>query len=156
MSRAKILPWSPSRITSEAAICRLRSFHHNDLSGSSVSLIGSGSIGFKIALGLVEEGCSVNLYSRNLSRLTTLVGAINFIKSKYTIASAIPCSSLEATLASSPQLLLAANASHYITNDDLSILPRCPNYILDISKDSLNLAGREYLSPNMMVFYTSV
>ncbi|QNJ20816.1 hypothetical protein SynA1825c_02531 [Synechococcus sp. A18-25c] len=134
----KIIPWSPSRITSESALNTLRSLKNGDLSGSRITLIGPGSIGFKIALGLVEEGASVHIFSRDIARSASIVSAINCIKSKYTIASAIQATSLDSAFASSSCVVLSASANNFILPKHLQFLPRGSSTILDVGKNSLS------------------
>ncbi len=140
---ASIIPWSPSRLTTESSIIRVRKFYSLDLSGKRATVIGTGSIGAKLALALVEEGCSVNLFSRDQARVACIASSINYIKSKYTIACASQCTCIEAAAASSSCLILAASASSYIDDFHLHMIPRSANsLILDISKFSLSESAR--------------
>lgn len=145
-SDTHIIPWSPSRLTAEAAIDRIRVFAGGNLSGAHVTVVGLGSIGFKIALSLVEEGSNVSCYSRNVEKTTRLVQAINDIKSPYTISSASYYSDLNTAVASSPQLILCANTSHYITADNLLFKDISRSFILDVSKNSLDLSTAKLVS----------
>ena len=54
--------------------------------GEKILILGSGNIGFKIALKLVESGGSVYLHRRNKTVLRNLVDTINSIRPKATIA----------------------------------------------------------------------
>lgn len=136
-NKCQIVPWSPSRLTSEAAISTIRLNFNNDISGKSISLIGPGSIGFKIALGLVEEGATVYIYSRDLSKSSCLVSAINIVKSRYTIASAVQCCSLESCLTISECLVLATSQDNLIDASHIFLLPRKGCFVLDVGKYSL-------------------
>ncbi|OGY46848.1 MAG: hypothetical protein A2840_02720 [Candidatus Buchananbacteria bacterium RIFCSPHIGHO2_01_FULL_47_11b] len=58
------------------------------LSGKKVAIIGAGNIGFKLALKLVESGCTVDIVRRDQARGTLMADLINTIKPKSTIAKA--------------------------------------------------------------------
>jgi len=141
-----IIPWSPSRLTAEAAIARIRAFAGGNLSGAHVTVVGLGSIGFKIALSLVEEGSNVSCFSRNIEKTTRLVQAINDIKSPYTISSASYYSDINTAVASSPHLVLCANTSHYITSENLLFKDITRSFILDVSKNSLDSSTLKLVS----------
>ena len=136
--KSHIIPWSPSRLTAEAAISRIRSFAGGNLSGSHVTVVGLGSIGFKIALSLVEEGSNVSCFSRNFEKTTRLVQTINDIKSPFTISSASNYTDINTAVASSPHLILCANSTHYINSDNLLFKDINRSLILDVSKHSLD------------------
>ena len=141
-----IIPWSPSLLTAQSAITRIRTFAQGNLSGSHVTVVGLGSIGFKIALSLVEEGSNVSCFSRNVEKTTRLVQAINDLKSPYTISSASYYSDINTAVASSPYLVLCANSSRYITSDNLLFKDITNSFILDISKNSLDASTYQLIS----------
>ncbi len=58
------------------------------LSSKKIVIIGSGNIGFKLALKLVESGSSVELVRRDLEKGTLMAKTIDIVKPKTTIASA--------------------------------------------------------------------
>ena len=140
-----IIPWSPSRLTAEAAISRIRNFVGGNLSGSHVTVIGLGSIGFKIALSLVEEGSTVSCFSRNVEKTTRLVQAINDIKSPYTISTASYYYDINSAVASSPHLILCANSSHYMSSQNLLFKDISQSFILDVGKNSFDTTTSELL-----------
>ena len=140
-----IIPWSPSRLTAEAAISRIRSFAGGNLSGSHVTVIGLGSIGFKIALSLVEEGSTVSCFSRNVEKTARLVQAINDIKSPYTISTASYHYDINSAVASSPHLILCANSSHYMSSENLVFKDISQSFILDVGKNSFDPSTSELL-----------
>ena len=145
-SCSHIIPWSPSRLTAESAIARIRNFAGGNLSGAHVTVVGLGSIGFKIALSLVEEGSNVSCFSRNIEKTTRLVQAINDLKSPFTISSASYYSDINTAVASSPHLVLCANSSHYISSSNLLFKDINKSFILDVSKNSLDLSTSRFLS----------
>ena len=56
--------------------------------GKKILILGSGNVGFKLALKLVESGADVYLYRRNKKILKKMVFAINSVIPKATIAKA--------------------------------------------------------------------
>ncbi|KZR70256.1 Glutamyl-tRNA reductase [Prochlorococcus marinus str. MIT 1313] len=141
-----IIPWSPSRITSESAVKYLRKFVGGNLSGNHVTIIGLGSIGFKLALSLVEEGCNVSCHSRNNEKTSRLVHSINDIKSSYTISSAVHYTNIHTAIASSSILILATNSKAFLDIKQLMFRDISTSFILDVGKESLNAHTREYIS----------
>lgn len=141
----KIVPWSPSRLTAETAIALLRNYNGGSICGLKVSLIGLGSIGLKVGLYLVEEGCSVVLFNRNKIKAQNIADIINQTKSEYTIANASFSYNIATTIASSSTIILAANDSNYINRNDLRLMQGQNKLILDISKNSLNNDAKNYV-----------
>jgi hypothetical protein len=141
----KIIPWSPSRLTAESTISLLRNFKKGIISGLKVSLIGVGSIGLKVALYLVEEGCSVVIFNRDKSKAQNIADIINQTKSEYTIANASFSYNLSTTMASSSTIILAANDNNYISRNDLRLMPGNNKLIIDISKNSLTNEAKNYI-----------
>lgn len=58
----------------------------NELSGKRFVIYGSGNIGNKIALKLVESGANVIMYSKYPNEANTVVNAINMIKNKHVLS----------------------------------------------------------------------
>ena len=151
---SKVIPWSPSRITSDASISRIRNIFGGNLNGATCSVVGIGNIGFKIALGLIEEGCDVIAYGRNQERLIKLVDSMNLIKSDYTLASAAPARNLDLAMARSRASVLVASSSSYISKRQLQLLGAPLSEILDVSKFSLDLEARKYALDSKNIIYT--
>ena len=77
--------YKPNDLTVES-VWQLLSNRYRTLSGKKVAIIGSGNIGFKLALKLVESGCHVELVRRDLWRGTLMADVINITKPESTIA----------------------------------------------------------------------
>jgi len=152
--QSKVFPWSPSRITSQAAVARIREVYGGNLSGASCSVIGLGNIGFKIALHLIEEGCDVTVFSRNFDRLSKLVECLNLIKSDYTLAAALPARNLDLAMARSRASVLVASSHSYISKRQLQLLAYPKSEILDVSKSSLDLEAKDYAHKSNNINYT--
>lgn len=79
--------YKPNDLTVEAA-WHFLSQYFRVLSGRKIGIIGSGNIGFKLALKLVESGSQVEMVRRDLSKGMLMANAINIIKPLSTISSA--------------------------------------------------------------------
>ena len=77
--------YKPNDMTVES-VWHLLSNRYRTLSGKRVAIIGSGNIGFKLALKLVESGSHVELVRRDLWRGTLMADVINIVKPESTIA----------------------------------------------------------------------
>ena len=77
--------YKPNDITVEAVWLQLTS-QFKVLSGRKFAIIGAGNIGFKLALKLVESGCTVEMVRRDMSRGTLMANVIDIIKPKSTLA----------------------------------------------------------------------
>ena len=60
--------------------------HRKGIGGKKATIIGSGNIGSKLALRLVERGVHVVITRRNSSNLKAIVKALNLIKPQETLA----------------------------------------------------------------------
>ena len=128
-----IIGWSPSRATCDATLKSIKKDIGENIGGQKISIIGLGNIGFKLALALVEEGCDVVCYSRDRNKLSSLVEAINYLKSSYTIASASCARNPEIALAASKIIILSASSRNFINEEQLKLL--CSNSrIYDVGK----------------------
>jgi len=87
ISKSQFHEYKPNDLTIEA-VWYFLSEHHKILSGKKITIIGSGNIGFKLALKLVESGCSVEIVRRDVSKGLLMADAIDIIKPKSTIATA--------------------------------------------------------------------
>ena len=77
--------YKPNDVTVES-VWHFLSNRYRTLSGKRVAIIGSGNIGFKLALKLVESGSHVEVVRRDLWRGTLMADVINIAKPEPTIA----------------------------------------------------------------------
>ncbi len=84
------------------------------IGGKKILILGSGNIGFKIALKLVESGGSVFLYRRNKMVLRNLVDTINYIRPKATIAKSQGLTKLNKNLGNFDIIIGATNGRSLI------------------------------------------
>ena len=83
----KIINFKPNDLTVDSIWSFLSHKFHN-FSGLKIAIMGTGNIGFKIALKLVESGCDVNLYRRDETKGNFFSNCINLVKHKNTLARA--------------------------------------------------------------------
>ena len=70
------------------AVWHYLSSWYSVLSGKRIAIIGSGNIGFKLGVKLVECGCQVELVRRDLVKGTLMANAINIVKPQSTLSNA--------------------------------------------------------------------
>lgn len=85
VQRSQFQEFKPNDMTVEA-VWHFLSGWYRTLSGKRIAVIGSGNIGFKLALKLVESGCHVELVRRDMARGILMANAINITKPSSTIA----------------------------------------------------------------------
>ena len=85
IKNSRILEYKPNDITVNATWSFL-SQKLNFLSGKKASILGSGNIGSKLALKLVECGVSVSIYRRNTHKGYGITQGLNFIKPENTVS----------------------------------------------------------------------
>ena len=87
ITKSQFQEYKPNDLTVEAA-WHFLSQYFRVLSGRKIGIIGSGNIGFKLALKLVESGTQVQMVRRDLSKGMLMANAINIIKPLSTISNA--------------------------------------------------------------------
>ena len=85
IQKSQFQEYKPNDITVES-VWHLLSKRFKVLSGKKIAIIGSGNIGFKLALKLVESGSHVELVRRDLWRGMHMADTINIAKPKSTVA----------------------------------------------------------------------
>lgn len=56
------------------------------IGGKKIAILGTGNLGCKLALMLVERGGHVYMTRRNIKKLKVIVKALNYMKPRYTVA----------------------------------------------------------------------
>ena len=87
IKKSQFHEYKPNDMTVEA-VWHFLSNHFRILSGKKMAIIGSGNIGFKLALKLVECGTSVELVRRDMGRGRLMADVIDVSKPKSTLATA--------------------------------------------------------------------
>ncbi|MFC1866759.1 hypothetical protein ACFL0H_01285 [Thermodesulfobacteriota bacterium] len=85
INKSHFQEYKPNDVTVES-VWHFLSNRYRTLSGKRMAIIGSGNIGFKLALKLVESGVHVELVRRDLWRGTLMADVINIVKPEPTIA----------------------------------------------------------------------
>ena len=89
VKKSKLLTFKGNDLTVDAIDCLMGQLVKHDergLGGKKVVIIGSGNIGFKLALRLVEQGSNVTIVRRDKEKLDTIVKALNYVKPSETMA----------------------------------------------------------------------
>ena len=134
---AKIIPWSSTELTVKAAIEYLRKDFKSNLSGSEITIIGLGNIGFQLANSLIREGATVNCFTRNYENGLIKSESINLVKSKYTFASFHLHKSLKKAISSSSVLLECSTSINTIKENFITNF-HSHKLILDIGKHAFS------------------
>ena len=83
--KSKIYTYKGNDLTVQASDTFLNNYFLKDirgLGGKKILILGSGNIGSKLVLKLVESGAEVFLYRRNLKKLKKIVETINLLLPK--------------------------------------------------------------------------
>ena len=87
--KSKLFTFKGNDLTVEAVNLFLTNYFSKDLRGvanKKISIIGSGNIGSKLALKLIEQGANITITRRNKSKLKLIVKIINLLKPENTKA----------------------------------------------------------------------
>ena len=85
-----------------------------NISGKKILIFGTGNIGFKLSLRLIERGASVYLFRRNKKKLKKICELINFIKPKGTEVKAKPIFELNKSFKNYDVIVFTANSTNTI------------------------------------------
>ena len=106
------------------------------LSGKKAAVIGAGNIGFKLALKLVESGCSVELVRRDVSRGGMMADLINMVKPVSTFAIAHYNADPLKAAVFSDMLIGCSNGSPVITWEMMQAM-RPDGVVIDVGKGTI-------------------
>lgn len=112
--------------------------------GKKVLLVGSGNIGFKVALKLVESGADVSLFRRNQIKLNHVVKCINLIKPKATFAKAKLLKKIPDDFSKYDIIITAAKNLGIIKNKHLYRISN-RHLLIDIGKGNFSQEALNYL-----------
>lgn len=107
----------PNDITVDASMALIQNHFGYDLRDLVCTVIGTGNIGFKIAIRLAESGAAVGLHGRNKSKATLLTDAANSVTPRHTRHKMVASS-----LANSRLMVSAVGAQHVILREHLNLL----------------------------------
>ena len=134
----------------------LLSYLHKDyitgLGGKKICIIGSGNLGTKLAIKLVERGAEVIITRRNRNKIKLLAKAINTIKPKYTKAKVKYSTSNLIASKNSEILIGCTNGVQTITRNIIkNVSKNC--IIIEAGKGTLSLqAVNEAKNKNLKIY----
>ena len=151
IQKSKILEYKPNDITVNSTWSFL-SQRLNFLSGKKISILGSGNIGSKLALKLVECGVSVSIFRRNTYKGYLISQGLNFIKPENTVSNITFHENILQTTFMSDVLIGAANGVPVINTDILESLKK-NSIIVDLGKNSLTKDAVKFALKNNLEVY---
>ncbi|MFH1506863.1 MAG: NAD(P)-binding domain-containing protein [Candidatus Omnitrophota bacterium] len=135
VKKSKVFTFKANDLTVDAIDMLLSQFVYK-IGGKKVAIIGSGNIGSKIALRLVERGSWVNITRRDYKKTLIIAKALNLIKPAQTMAVVRAFkSNLEA--AKDADILIAATAGEPAVNVAMVKLLNKDALIVDVGKGSI-------------------
>ncbi|WP_346008399.1 hypothetical protein [Janibacter terrae] len=117
VKNARIHIIKPNDITVDACFALLDHHIGHGITNATVTVVGAGNIGFKLALRLAEVGAKVGLTGRDPARVYRLVDAANTALPRFT-----PHKVANRPIPNSNVLISAVAAADIITQDHIAIL----------------------------------
>ncbi len=134
--------FKPNDITVEHAWLTL-SKHFGIFGAKKVAIIGSGNIGFKLALKLVESGVTTELYRRDMNKNMFLSNAINLVKPESTLANSnVSTDKIKASIFA--DAIVGCSNSPNVINVDMIRAMKPGGLVLDIGKANLTYEAIKY------------
>lgn len=155
IKKSKILEYKPNDITVNATWSFL-SQRLDFLSGKKISILGSGNIGSKLALKLVECGVSVSMYRRNNYKGHVIAQGLNFVKPNNTVSN---ITFHEDILQTSFMSDVVIGATSGVSIIDVNLLKSVKKdaIIVDLGKNTLTKEAIKFaLTNNIEIFRTDV
>ena len=134
--------FKPNDITVEHVWLLLRK-HFGILGKKKMAIIGSGNIGFKLGLKLVESGVTVVLNRRNLDKCIFFSNAINLIKPESTLANAV-FSTDKIKACFSANAIIGCSNSFNIINENMLKCMKPNGIVIDVGKGNLTKQAINY------------
>jgi len=156
LTKAKIFLYKGNDLTVDSVDNFLSHYFKDDLKGLGgkiISILGSGNIGSKLALKLVERGAQVIITRRNIKKLKIITSALNIIKPKFTKQNiSFSISNYKASKYSEIILGCSNSKSPIVTK---SLLKNCKNLklIIDVGKGSVSKEAVSYAYKNFIKIY---
>ena len=106
-----------------------------DIGGSRVAVIGSGNLGSKIALKLVERGAHVRVYRRNREKLGKIVKGLNHIKSEHILSRIESARNIRDACRDASVIIACADSKDIIDERSLAVMNKTrPPILIDVGK----------------------
>jgi len=135
ITKSEIFEFKPNDLTVNAAWSFL-SQKLKSLNGKKICVLGSGNIGSKLALKLVECGAEIYVYRRNIDKGNIVINGLNLIKPKNTKTKIQFCSDLLLASSKAHVLIGASNGVSIIDENIVNSL-RKDCLIIDLGKNNL-------------------
>lgn len=139
IKKSEIFTYKGNDLTVDAAETFIKDFYISDIrgvGGKKILIIGTGNIGFKLALKLVEDGANVFLYRRSKKVLKNITQSINFIKPKGTIAKAVKINFKNLNMSKFDIIVGATDGKSVLTKKHINNFNK-KTFLLDIGKGIL-------------------
>lgn len=136
-----ILSFKPNDLTVDASYNEILNYftsQNKTMGGAKILIIGTGNVGSKLALRLVEVGVDTYIFRRSIKKCQTIAESINLIKPDATLAKAHPMQSI---LNLSKHKFEAIIGLSNLTIDNIPTdgLFDARPLVLDVGKGSFNL-----------------
>lgn len=149
--KSKVFEYKPSDITVNATWSFL-SQRLNYLSGKKISILGSGNIGSKLALKLVESNAMVSIFRRNNYKGYYIAKGINLIKPENSLSNVTFSKDIINTIYMSDVIVGTTNGISVI---DKNLLKKTKNLVIviDLGKNTLTKDAIQFAQLNNIEIY---
>lgn len=141
INKSKLFYYKANDLTVEATWLFLN-IKLKDLSGKKIIIFGSGNIGLKLCLKLVECGCEIVLISKDSNKYAPIVNAINSIKNKEVLSSISIADQRIHSFVNADAIIGCTNTSPVIT-EEMATLIKDEAVVIDVGKGTI---GKEAIS----------
>lgn len=121
----------------------------------SISVIGLGNIGFKIAMSLLECGNNVEIYSRNYKKTFEKCNCMDILKPSSTLARPILHREIESSLINKNIIILATNSSDIINKTNCKLINKKAR-IISVGHEEISREAANYFNKNTKVNFSRV
>lgn len=135
VKKSKVFTFKANDLTVDAIDMLLAQYIYK-IGGTKIAIIGSGNIGSKIALRLVERGAWVNITRRDYKKAAVIAEALNFIKPVQTMA-IIRAFRSNYEAAKNVDILIASTAGSPAVDVKMIKLLKKDTLIVDVGKGSI-------------------
>lgn len=155
ITKSEVFEFKPNDLTVNAAWSFL-SQKLKSLNGKKICILGSGNIGSKLALKLVECGAEIYIYRRNIDKGNIVINGLNLIKPENIDTKIQFCSDVVLASSKAHVLIGASNGASIIDENIVNSL-RKDCLIIDLGKDNLSKnAIKVALEYSMDIYRTDV
>ena len=121
----------------------------------SISVIGLGNIGFKIAMALLECGNNIEIYSRNYKKTFEKCNCMDLLKPSSTLARPILHREIESSLINKNIIIMATNSSEVINRTNCKIINKEAR-IISVGHEEISRDAANFFNKNTKVNFSRV